>query len=120
MKYLRYALLAIVLLFCLTVALANRGMVTLALWPDTVTAFLGFGLSVTAPLFVIVGLAGGLGLVLGLVWEWLRERSLRVEAKRTRRELDKIRAEHHIVPVSPAATAAPRDRVLAILDDKEA
>ena len=29
MKYLRYALLAIVLLFCVTIALANRAPVTL-------------------------------------------------------------------------------------------
>ena len=51
MKYIRYALLALVLLLCVTLALANRAPVTLALWPDTVTAFLGFGYSVTLPLF---------------------------------------------------------------------
>ena len=125
MKYLRYALLALVLLLCVTVALANREPVTLALWPDTVTAFLGFGYAVTLPLFVIVGLAAGLGLVLGLVWEWLRERSLRVEAKQNRRELDRIRADQPAAATPPAPTAqaarnaAAREEVLAILESKD-
>jgi Protein of unknown function (DUF1049). len=119
MKYLRYALLALVLVLCVTVALANREPVTLALWPDTVTAFVGFGYALTLPLFAIVGLAAGLGLVLGLVWEWLRERGQRVEAKRNRRELDRMRADTNTAPVASAGNTAPRDRVLAILDDKE-
>ncbi|MBN8290678.1 LapA family protein [Rhodobacter sp. NTK016B] len=128
MKYLRYAFLAIVLLFCVTIALANREPVTLALWPDTVTAFLGFGYSITLPLFIIVGLAAGLGLVLGLIWEWLRERSVRVEAKQNRRELDRLRADQGtpatVTTGSAVATTKPgngsRDQVLAILDDKDA
>ncbi|MCA2009930.1 LapA family protein [Cereibacter sphaeroides] len=127
MKYLRYALLAVVLMLCVTVALANREPVTLALWPDTVTAFLGFGYALTLPLFVIIGLAVGFGLVLGLVWEWLRERSIRVEAKQNRRELDRIRADQPSTaaptPTAPATqagrNAAAREQVLAILESKE-
>lgn len=120
MKYLRYAFLAIILLLCVTVALANRDPVTLALWPDTVTAFIGFGYSLTLPLFVIVGLAVGLGLVLGLIWEWLRERGQRVEGKKAQKELARVNAG--TTPAAPANTTstAPRDQVLAILDDKDA
>lgn len=119
MKYLRYALLAVLMVLCVTIALANRESVTLALWPDTISAFLGFGVAVTLPLFVVVALAAGLGLVLGLVWEWLRERGLRAEARRNRRELESLRAAQGTA--APAATAAaPRDRVLAILDEKDA
>ena len=120
MKYLRYAFLALVLALCVTVALANRDPVTLALWPDTVTAFVGFGYSLTLPLFVIVGLAVGLGLVLGLIWEWLRERGQRVEGKKAQKELARVTAGS--APATPANTTntAPRDQVLAILDDKDA
>lgn len=120
MKYLRYALLAVVLLICVTVALANRAPVTLALWPDSVSAFLGFGYSLTLPLFVIVTGALGLGLVLGLVWEWLRERGQRAEAKQVKRELASVRATA-AAPAAPGGAVAsnPRDQVLAILDDKE-
>lgn len=119
MKALRYALLAVVLALCVTVALANRDPVTLALWPDTVTAFLGFGYALTLPLFAMVGGAVGLGLVLGLVWEWLRERGMRVEGARARRELDKVRSGQ--APAQPPAGPAnpPRDQVLAILNDRD-
>ena len=119
MKYLRYALLALVLILCVTVALANRAPVSVALWPGTVSAFVGFDLSVTLPLFAIVGLSVGLGLVFGLVWEWLRERGQRVDAKRNRRELDRMRADQNVAPPAAATGNAPRDRVLAILDDKD-
>ena len=93
MKYIRYALLALVLVLCVTVALANRAPVTLALWPDTVSAFLGFGYSVTLPLFVIVGGAAGLGLVFGLVWEWLREHKHRRTASVKAREVSRLEQE---------------------------
>lgn len=121
MKYLRYALLAVVLILSVTVALANRAPVSLSLWPDTVSAFTGFGVAVTLPLFAIVGLSVALGLVLGLVWEWLRERGQRVDAKRNRRELDRLRADQNAAPAAPAAPTGnvPRDRVLAILDEKD-
>jgi len=118
MKALRYALLALVLALCVTVALANRAPVTVALWPDTVSAFAGFGLSLTLPLFVLIGGAVGLGLVLGLVWEWLRERGLRVEGARARRDLERLRAGQ--APGTPGVAASPpRDQVLAILDGKD-
>ena len=119
MKYIRYALLALVLLLCVTLALANRSMVTLALWPDTVTAFVGFGYSITLPLFVIIGVAAGLGLVLGLVWEWLREHRQRADAAQLRRENSQLRAGAPAAPAPVNPRAQPRDQVLAILDEPE-
>jgi len=117
MKVLRYALLAVVLVLCVTIALANRAPVTLALWPDTITAFVGFGYAVTLPLFVLVGGAVGVGLLLGLIWEWLRERAQRAEGARARRELDRVRSGQ--APAVPPSAQGPRDQVLAILDDKD-
>jgi uncharacterized integral membrane protein len=120
MTYLRYALLAIVLLLAVTVAMANRAPVTLALWPDSVTSILGFGYAVTLPLFVVVVGAVGLGLLMGLVWEWLRERGIRAEAARTRRELDQIRArERAMTPTASAPPPAPQDEILALVDNRK-
>ncbi|MCB1407787.1 MAG: LapA family protein [Rhodobacteraceae bacterium] len=119
MKYIRYAFLAVVLLLCVMLALANRAPVSLALWPDTMTAFLGFGYSVSLPLFVIVGAAVGLGLVLGLIWEWLREHGQRAETAHLRREVQQLRSGGAVQP-APAQTASkPKDQVLAILDGAE-
>ena len=118
MKYLRYALLGIVLILCVTVALANRDPVTLALWPDTMTAFLGFGYSVTLPLFAIVGGAAGLGLVFGLVWEWLREHRHRVEASVKGREVTRLERELAVLKDSTSTPA--KDDILALLDQPKA
>jgi hypothetical protein len=118
MSYIRYALLAIVLLFAVTVALANRAPVTLALWPDSVTAILGFGFAVTLPLFVVVVGALGLGLLLGLIWEWLRERGIRVRAARLQRELAELRGPDNRRTQPPAASG-PGDDILALVDGRK-
>lgn len=119
MTYLRYALLAMLMALAVTVALANRAPVTLALWPDSVTAILGFGYAVTLPLFVVVVGAVGLGLLLGFVWEWLRERGIRAEAARARRELETLRArEAGNAPAAPARPA-PQDEILALVDGRK-
>jgi uncharacterized integral membrane protein len=103
-----------------TVAMANRAPVTLALWPDSVTSILGFGYAVTLPLFVVVVGAVGLGLLMGLVWEWLRERGIRAEAARTRRELDQIRArERAVTPAVSPPAPAPQDEILALVDNRK-
>jgi uncharacterized membrane protein len=117
--YVRYALLAVLMALAVTVALANRAPVTLALWPDSVTAILGFGYAVTLPLFVVVVGAVGLGLLLGFVWEWLRERGIRAEAARARRELETLRArEAGNAPTAPARTAQ-QDEILALVDGRK-
>jgi len=120
MKVLRYLVLAVLLGGAVMVAFANRAPVTLALWPDWVSAFVGTGYSVTAPLFAVIGVAVGLGLVIGLVWEWLRERGYRAEAAALRHEVDRLRAQLPASARGAGASAAPsaRDDVLAILDER--
>jgi uncharacterized integral membrane protein len=115
MTYFRYALLAIVLLLAVMVALANSAPVTLSLWPEAVAAFVGREFALTLPLFVVVGGAVGLGLVLGLIWEWLRERSIRREAGRAQRELAAIQRAERATPVP--AVRRPRDDILEIVDE---
>lgn len=119
MTYIRYAFLILIMLFAVTIALANRQLVTLALWPDTITAILGFGHTLTLPLFMVVGGAVGVGLAIGLFWEWMRERGQRAEAARARRELDRIRAAQG-VPANAPAVRQKRDEVLAILEEPPA
>ncbi len=114
MRYLRYALLAIVLGLAVMVALANIGSVTLALLPATVASFFGWNFTLTLPLFLVVGGAIGLGLVLGLVWEWLREASIRRDAARAQRELQTFQRGERTTPVP--AVRRQRDEILEIVD----
>lgn len=116
MTYLRYAFLAIILVVAVTLALANRAPVTLALWPETMATFFGARYTLTLPLFLVVLGAAGLGLVLGLVWEWLRERGYRAEAARARREVEELRAAQG-VPAHAPIVQPRRDEVLSILEE---
>ncbi|RCW88909.1 lipopolysaccharide assembly protein LapA domain-containing protein [Paracoccus lutimaris] len=103
--------LAIVLIL---VATANRAPVTVSLLPENIAAFTGRAWTVTLPAFLALFLAMVFGVLVGLVWEWLREAHLRAESKtrahdlaRLQREVGDLRRTH----------AAPKDEVLAILDE---
>jgi uncharacterized integral membrane protein len=114
MRYIRYAFLATLGVILISVSLANRGFVTLNLMPDAVAELLGFNMSVSLPLFVVV--LGGIvaGLVIGFVWEWMREHKHRREAELKAREVRKLERE-----VGKLKTEKHRgkDEVLAILDE---
>ncbi|WP_209425171.1 LapA family protein [Pararhodobacter sp. SW119] len=118
MTYLRYAVLILVLAFAVMVALANSGSVTLSLWPGAIEALTGTNFSVTLPLFLVVGLAVGLGLVLGLIWEWWRERALRAEGARAQRELSELKRGERSTPVP--VVQRQRDEILDIVDEPAA
>ncbi len=93
MRYLRYAFLAVVAIVLITVALANREPVTLRLLTDDLAAVTGIRNQVTLPLFLVI--FGGViaGLVIGFVWEWLREHKHRAQAAAQRREKERLERE---------------------------
>ncbi|MFN3526224.1 MAG: lipopolysaccharide assembly LapA domain-containing protein [Paracoccus sp. (in: a-proteobacteria)] len=113
MRYLRLMFVVLLALILVAVALANRGMVTLSLFPANFGQYLGGQWSLDLPLFLVILLTFALGMLSGLIWEWLREAHIRREARareaqvvRLESEMDRLRDRH----------AAPRDEVLAILD----
>lgn len=111
MRYLRYLLLVAVAVVLVTVALANRDVVTLRLLPPDLAALLGIDQAVQLPLFAVI--FGGIvaGVLIGFVWEWLREHKHRVIAAEKTREAARLAQE-----VARAAPPPPRDEVLALLD----
>lgn len=113
MRYIRYAFLAALAVILITVALANRGVVTLNLLPETVSAFLGFSGEITLPLFIVIFLGIIAGILVGFVWEWLREHHLRVEGASSKRERDRLAREVDRLK-SPGLEKG--DDVLALLD----
>lgn len=114
MRYVKIAILAILALILLTLSLANRGSVTLRLLPEDMAAYLGMDYSLTLPLFLVI-LGGALvGLMVGFIWEWLREHRHRAEAARARREAEKLEKRLG----EAGRTARPEaDDVLALLED---
>ncbi|MBU3261752.1 MULTISPECIES: LapA family protein [Roseovarius] len=114
MRYIRYASIAIFALALILIALANRNMVQVRVLPDELSGLAALNPSYEVPLFVVI--FGGIlfGLVVGLIWEWIREHGERVEAARKARELSALRAE---VRRLKGEKHEGKDEVLAILDE---
>lgn len=116
-RYLRYLLLGLLGLSLLTVALANRAPVTLRALPDDLSALLGFGGQIELPLFLVI--FGGIvaGLLIGFVWEWMREYKHRAAVSTKAREVSKLERE---LAVLRGTKGVPQDEVLALLERPKA
>jgi putative membrane protein len=113
MRYLKFAFLGVLGLVLLTLALANRGAVTLRLLPEEMGSYLGVDWAVDLPLFIVV--FGGIvaGLLIGFVWEWFREHKHRAAGAQARREAAKLERE---VTKLRDTRASPEDEILALLE----
>jgi uncharacterized integral membrane protein len=114
MRYIRYALIASFAIVLVAVALANRQMVSLQLIPTEVAGWFAVNPQTQLPLFIVI--FGGIivGLLVGFVWEWVREHGHRAEAakqgrqcRRLEREIARLKAERN----------EGKDEVLALLDE---
>ena len=110
---LRYAFWAIVALGLILVGLANRGIVTVQAMPVAFSDLLGLSPNVDLPLFVVIFLSVGAGLLIGFVWEWIREYRQRAQARAITRELQALRRE---LAALKSSGAPKRDDVLALLE----
>ena len=114
MRYIRYAFLIALAIVLVSVALANRGIVTLRLLPGGISDLLGFQRDISLPLFIVI--FGGIvaGLLIGFVWEWLREHKHRAAAARRETEVKKLERELRRVK---GERDKDKDEVLALLDE---
>lgn len=113
MRFIRLLFLVLLALALVAVALANRGMVTLSAFPANFGQYLGGRWSVELPLFMVIFLAFALGMLAGLVWEYLREGRIRRESRQRSARINRLESE---VGNLRKSHAAPRDEVLAIVD----
>ena len=111
MTFLRYLFLGLFGLCLLILALANRGAVTLRLLPEDLGSAVGLDMAVTLPLFIVLFLAIAVGLLIGFVWEWLREHKHRAEARSERAQKERLERE-----LAKSRTRGEGDDVLALLD----
>ncbi len=114
MRALKYLFLVLVAIVLVTIALANREEVAIQLLPAEMASYLGQPLSLQVPLFVVIFGAIIVGLLIGFVWEWFREHSVRVEARQQKHEREVLERE---VKGLRAQKHKGKDEVLAILDD---
>lgn len=117
MRYIFYAFWAIVAICLIVISFANRGMTELRLVPpslaDDIPGFGWVGAAVEVPLFIAILLGVAVGLVIGLLWEWIREHKHRAAAVRNRREAQRLEDE---VKRLKAEKHEGKDEVLALLE----
>lgn len=113
LKYLRYLILGTIAIALVTMALANRAPVELRFLPDGLAALFGVDFRITLPLFLILFLAMIAGLLIGFVWEWLREHKHRAAARTHGRAVTKL--ERELAEVKQT-TGTPKDDILALLE----
>ena len=114
MRYIRYAFLALLAIILMSLALANRAMVTLKSMPDGLPDPLGLGRSIDLPLFVVILGSIVAGLMIGFIWEWMREHKHRAAVTRKAREVRKLEQE---VTKLRGEKHEGKDDVLALLED---
>ncbi|WP_158965608.1 lipopolysaccharide assembly protein LapA domain-containing protein [Chachezhania sediminis] len=116
MRYVRYAILAILAIVFVSIAMANRDQVTVELLAPAFENVVGRNWEITLPLFLVMLISALGGLVFGFVWEWIREHKHRREAGRRRREVKRLERE---VGRLTDEKHAGKDEVLAILDEAD-
>ncbi|MFD1795611.1 LapA family protein [Paracoccus aurantiacus] len=113
MRFIRLLFVILLAVILVGIALANRSAVTLKAFPASLDQYFGESWQITLPLFLVIFIAIAFGIMVGFIWEWLRETHIRNESSRRasevarlEREVGNLREQH----------SAPRDDVLAILD----
>lgn len=113
MRTIKLLLLAAILIALVVLAVANRDSVTLNMLPSGM-AHLAPGASFSLPLYIVIVLAVLTGVLIGYLFEWLREHKHRRaaaekarEAARLNREMERLRKD----------TARPEDDVLALVSN---
>jgi len=114
LRYLKYAFLVIVAVGLAMIALANTDPVTLELVPAAFTGILGQPFSLELPLFMVVLASVVVGLLVGFVWEWLREHRHRAEAATQKRAARQLEQE---VKTLKGRENEGKDEILALVED---
>ncbi|KRS16671.1 lipopolysaccharide assembly protein LapA domain-containing protein [Roseovarius indicus] len=114
MRYIRYASIAIFAIALILIALANREFVTVQVLPTEIAHLAALNPAYDMPLFLVM--FGGVlaGLIIGFIWEWIREAGERAAAARQAREMERLKAE---VKRLKGERHQGKDEVLALLDE---
>ena len=114
MRYVRYASIAIFAVALILIALANRAVVTVKVLPAELADLAALNPSYDVPLFIVMFAGVLAGLIIGFIWEWIREAKERAEAARQAREMQRLRQE---IKRLKGEKHQGKDEVLALLEE---
>lgn len=114
MRIIRWVILGALAIGLVTVALANRGPMTVRLLPEPLEGLFGLSWQITMPVFIVLVIAMGAGVLLGFVWEWVREHKHRSEAASERRMRKDL--EQQVKSTQPPK--GEKDEILALVESR--
>jgi uncharacterized integral membrane protein len=114
LRALKYLFLIIVAVALVLMALANREAVVVELVPEGLAAWFGIQYALELPLFLVI--LGGVmvGILVGFVWEWLREHRYRVDAATHKRTAQAL--EREVKTLKGGTGHDAKDEILALVD----
>jgi len=113
MKYIRYSFWAVVAICLIVMGMANRDIVTLRALPEVFATPLGVSPDIELPLFMAIFIGVGLGLLIGFLWEWVREHRVRSESRAKSREVNALQRE---IDGLKTEKHEGKDEIVALLD----
>jgi uncharacterized integral membrane protein len=106
--------LVVIAAVLLTVGLANRQMVTLSLLTPELAELTGIARQVDLPLYGVAFGGVAAGLLIGFLWEWMREAKHRHEAAKRQRQVRDLKRE--VIKLRGEKNEG-KDEVLALLEE---
>jgi uncharacterized membrane protein len=114
MKTIRYAFWAIVAVCLILVGLGNTAVVTVRAMPESISGLLGISPDVQLPLFIVIFIGVAAGLLIGFLWEWVRESRIRSDGRAKAREAEALKRE--VADLRATKARENGDDVLALID----
>lgn len=114
LRILKYLFLIVVAVALVMMAMANRETVVVELVPEALAGWFGIQYAVTLPLFLVILGGVTVGILVGFVWEWLREHRHRADARTHKRAAQAL--EREVKTLKGGTGRDPKDEILALVD----
>ena len=110
----KYLFLFIVAVALVLMALANRETVVVEMVPEALVGWFGIQYAIALPLFLVILGAVMVGILVGFVWEWLREYRYCADAKIHKRAAQSL--EREVKTLKGGTGRDAQDEILALVD----
>lgn len=116
MKWVKFGFWALVGLCLIVVALANAQMIQVRALPGALADLLGVSPVISLPLYAVIFFGVAFGLLVGFVWEWIREYKERAALRRREAQVAHLEAEVARLKREKHNS----DDIIALIDDNAA